>query len=630
VPAGSVAVGNLADWQCTPLTFWPDGSLKHAICAGRANCAPNVERVITLSVGAPLVAPALTEADLLAALPTVTVAVGSHTTTLNSLVGTSARHRTVCSGPIMSNWIYREAVAGSSHLVIWIDVRLYKGGAIEIFPWVENCYFLVPGPTNVVRTCSVTIAGVQRFSQSIDIKHHTRVALVAGNSFSYWVGADPQITPKHDGAYLRATKLVPNYGWYSPSTTTLNALTTAYTPNFIGNVDAAMGNAGTRPGLLEHWQAFYVTTSGDVRAYRAMIANGLASGSWSIHYRDERTNEPFKFAAYPLASLSVPESPAIPAGSGPTNGNYAVTHHPCFAYLPFLITARWFFLEELLFQNSYHYLLSDTIRRRQASGIFFCWNGAYTTRGAGWALRTCAQTLALLPTSHPCHSDLVNQWEQNMIKWRDHLVNGEPYSDQYTTNRNWSNALGVPGHYTDYNADNSRGSAFWTGPWQEAFVIQAVGHAWDLGLPISASARTAHQQVRDYLYKFVVGLAGDGAAGGFNYRYFGVYDVPIGTKAGGNINYYSSWGAAYQEWLAQTPSADRATAPGLSLRYGSGDATAFDLTEGFIGQKIPALAYAVEHGASGAAAAWARITGSTTWGLAGAFSDAPKFGVVPR
>ena len=186
-------------------------------------------------------AAALTEAELASSMPRTVLSAGDFVWTLNSSVGTSDRARTVCTGPVMSNFIYRKPVTGSNHLVLWADVRVYKGGNVEIFPWVENAYFLVAGPINDVRIYNLTIDGVSRFNQSIDVKHHTRVPLLSGSSFSYWTGSDPDITPKHDSAYLKSTKLVPNYGWNSPSATALNALQQSYTPNTLAGINSQHG-----------------------------------------------------------------------------------------------------------------------------------------------------------------------------------------------------------------------------------------------------------------------------------------------------------------------------------------------------------------------------------------------------
>jgi hypothetical protein len=47
---------------------------------------------------------------------------------------------------------------------------------------------------------------------------------------------------------------------------------------------------------------------------------------------------------------------------------------------------------------------------------------------------------------------------------------------------------------------------------------------------------------------------------------------------------------------------------------------------------MPAIAYAVDHGAPGAAAAFARLTGASNWNAiaTSGFDDLPIWGIVPR
>src|SRR5690606_31802616 len=106
VPKGSYLDSDLVDWQATPVTTWPDGSLKHAIIAGRVTCQPNELQQIGLTASPTNRGGAnLSESDLVSTLSAVTLECGTETIALNALIGTAAKHRTVASGPIMSNWL---------------------------------------------------------------------------------------------------------------------------------------------------------------------------------------------------------------------------------------------------------------------------------------------------------------------------------------------------------------------------------------------------------------------------------------------------------------------------------------------------------------------------------------------
>lgn len=636
VPAGEYLVGQgVSQFQADVRNWWTnaDGSphsVKFAVLSGIGG--PEVQLAVA---GAAPQAAALTQGQLAAALPATTIKVGGHTTSLNSLVGTGARQRTVCEGPVMSNWIYRQAVSGSSHLVVWADVRFYANGAIEIFPWVENCYLGVSGATNVVATCTVTIGGTQRFSQSIDIKHHTRVPLLSGSAFSYWVGADPGITPQHDTSYLMDTKLLPNYGWRSPTETRLNGLVQTYTPNTLAGWGSAMGAAGGEGSINGPSTVFYLTSGGDARAYRAAITFGLSSGSWSIHYRDETTQEPFKYSSYPNLSLAS----GLPAASGTTNGTAAVSHLPGFAYVPYLLTGRWFFADEVFFWNNYCYLDNQSGERFGADGIQNT-TQAGSHRRAAWALNSLAHSIVIAPEGHPLRADLIASWEANCEYYRVKFVDGGTYKTR-SFGTAWVSPQGYLGSYDGSGANQSPyGTPNGVNAWFDAgfmtnYVLCVFGTAWDYELPISTAARAKHQAVRDKLYQQVIQRAGDGSA--YNWRRFIVYAFPIGADSQGLP--LDTWYTAAQSYAAYCSayslSPSLPATEGLTLKLHSSEN---DLVYGtsslpYGSSAVMALALAKEHGVPGAADGWRRI--STASNFASSFGpyfngETPSFGVLPR
>lgn len=659
VPAGQFVNSDLADWQAVPTTYWPDGSLRHAIIAGRATCSAAVLKSIALSVSATnRSGTALTETDLAAAMPTVTLVAGGDSFTLNSLIGTAARHRTVCTGPVMSNWLYRRAIAGSSHLVAWFDVRLYKGGAVEIFPWAENGYLTVANPVNDVRTWVLTIGGAQRFNQSIDIKHHTRIPLLSGSTFSYWVGTDPQIVPRHDVAYLRATKMVTNNS-YAPSSAILSNTAEypqTYTPNWLGTTKAAMAATGygNHIGPFPNWQAGFIA-SGDARAYRATVVNGMAAGSWPVHFRAEAgstqgvagyPNEPIKYSLYPNVSIDWSGSPSIPAGSGGNNVDSTASqaapdraHQPSLAYLPWLLTGRWFFLEEQLFWVTWSYLKESNYATREgAKGLWF--DGQ--VRGRGWHARSHAQLLATLPADHPCFADIKYTWEQNCAAYEARYITGTRDSGA------WVNNLGCLGLYSG-NAGvtspyGSAGDYWWDAPWMQDTLILAFGLAREMDVPQSSASKASHIAVSDFGYKHAVGLAGGSGASEHSYRYFGEFETPYATDSAAlpPESWLPDWGAS----LAVRTTYGGGQSPGAlptlsyaepsSVYYGSNPVGADDWAwHSAIAFHLGSLALAAEHGATGAAAAWARVTGATNFSTSGfdtysIWSFTPRSSVQPQ
>lgn len=653
VPSGNYVSADLTDWQATPTTYWPDGSVRHAIIAGRATCTKDVKKVVTL--GTTTSAPsgtALTESDLLAALTAGhnTLTDGSQTIDIRSLVGTAAKHRTVCAGPVMSNWLYRQPITGSDHLVAWFDVRLYKGGAVEIFPWIENGYLLVANPTNDVRTWTLKIGNVQMFSAELDIKHHTRIPLLdnTASSFkhwSYWTGSDPQIEPAVDHGYLMASKMVPNYGWTPKESARAGTelyceFTQAFAPNWLGDTDETMANAGFNKhiGILPMWAATFVA-SGDVRPWRSTIANGLAAGAWPIHYRDESSNEPLEFGDYPNICVKPGVGdPEPPAGSGGVNTNEAlpadpdIAHQPSLAFVPWLMTGRWYFLDEQMFWASWNHMMitPSAEKRNGADGVLI----SDQPRACGWVLRTHAQVLASLPADHPCLDDYQHVWESNMTRYEARYVTGTEASGAWQNAIGWLHSQSESGNSLYYDSTSS--GYWWDANWQQATITMALAIGWDMKVPQSAPSKLSHEAVLMHSYKLFVGQAGDGSAGTFNYRRT-VSRIPIGTDNVGLPvdSYMANWGDIYAvvESLGATGDSGFSALPaGTGMYYFD---TPFEAghwaTNSGTAFCYAALAYAAEHGATGAAAALARIEGSSSWALADdGFEATPIFGIYPR
>lgn len=654
VGASQVAIASGAtDWQCTPLTYWPSGCVRHAIVAGRATCIAGADKVLPLTAGTAPTGTTLSETDLSVSMPATTVEAGAFVWDVKASVGTADRVRTVCAGLVMSNFIYRKQVTGSNHLVLWADVRIYRGGAVEVFPWVENGFLTsATTPTNESRVYKVTMGGVERFNATIDVKHHTRIPLVSGSTFSHW-SSDPQIVPKHDRDYLMETKLVPQYGYTSPATSTLNGLLQSYTPNTLAGISSSMGVAGSSTAIINNQQAYYITSGADARAYRSAIVFGLSGGSWSTHYRDATTHDILKFTDYPSISLQGGGTPAIAGGSGGENGTPVTTHQPSYGYLPFLITARWFFFEESAFWVTWNYAYALSLSRRGwtayntapyryatgSAGVIDPSTGAYAHRGAHWSMSKLAQTLALCPSSHAIFSNLKAAWEANTDYYRARFVDG-------TFAPGWVSPMGMLGEYSGSPGEPTpiapNGStAWWGNVWMANFGAQVWGFASNLDLPQSAQSALDQRAVRDHAFKGIVARAGDGLGSNHNWRRVTVFKFPWGTDGTG-LPPEALWTPqqAYAEYTTRwsLPALDPALGGSLRTHMAddglSGDA---DMTAGssaatdYFPMALSALAYAVDHGAPNAAEGWERIASASNYSaVTTPLSDNPGHGLASR
>jgi hypothetical protein len=366
VPAGKSLIGSVADLQVVPKNVWPDGSLKFAIVSGQATLTAGTPLKVALDLGTPSALAKLTTDSLRQTGATASISAGAFGSASWSSTDWATPFMTWVSGPVMSSWIYRKPIGNDPHLVAWLEVRLYRSGAVEILPWIENGYLNVANPTSKNATYTFTLGGKQRFSAAIDLPNHTRTVLVSGTTLSHWLGAAYQVTPNHDKAYLQGTGVVPTYAATLPANAPIwSYLVSSFQPLQQGNYSTVMGNAGYQPaiGLLPEWDVAYLV-SDDARAYSAVIMNAYSAGRYGIHYRDENTQRPLRFSSYPNlvatgtgtglpGTGSSTRNTYTPAASGTSPQTWDLPHHPSVGYTSYLLTGRFYFMEEVQFADEH-------------------------------------------------------------------------------------------------------------------------------------------------------------------------------------------------------------------------------------------------------------------------------------
>ena len=430
VPSGSTVVADQTNFQFVVKNRWPDGSAKFAIIAGRIDLAANQWKTIGLSVAnAPTSSTtAVTTKDLAATGATASISFGSFGTASWNAGDWGTPTQTVVTGPEMSAFTYRKPIGSDAHLVAWLEVRTYKGGRVEVLPWIENGYLRVAGPTSKPGTATFTLGGTQRFSGSLALLNHQRAVLASGTTLTHWYGGtDPKVLPRHNTAYLMSTKLVPNYrGLTTSSSPVFDRLVTSYTPLAQANFQTDMGATGYDPaiGLLPEWDVAYLTSGGDPRAYRSVLVNGYAAGRYGIHYRDETTQRPLKFSSYPnlvlgdgsgvVAIGASSKGQYTPANSGDSPPTYDSPHHPSMGYMAYLLSGWNYFLEETQLLAATNFLKNNDTSRLFGKGVMETAVGANATRGAAWALRTLIQAATITPDGDPLRTELVNSVAENI------------------------------------------------------------------------------------------------------------------------------------------------------------------------------------------------------------------------
>jgi hypothetical protein len=132
------------------------------------------------------------------------------------------------------------------------------------------------------------------------------------------------------------------------------ALAERPTPFALANIDPALGAGGATDnvGPLPAWDMAFVTT-GDARAYWAVLGNAEAMGRFGLYYVDEVTGNPVEPSRYPNLRASgggVSDawggSPGTPSPSGGTSSpSWYYSHGPKGGYLAYLLTGEWHHLQ---------------------------------------------------------------------------------------------------------------------------------------------------------------------------------------------------------------------------------------------------------------------------------------------
>lgn len=629
IPAGSTVGSSLSVLQVTPRTTWPDGSLKFAQIAGFADLTANslltvrLRRVAASAGSAAL----LTVADLKKTGITAEVGAGSLGTASFGAADWDAPQATWVSGAQMSSWVFRKPVGSDAHLVAWLEVRLFAGGAVEVLPWIENGYLMVAGPTSKAATYTFKINGTQRFSATIDLSHHCRTALINGTALSYWLGTDPDVTPRHDLAYLQATEQVPTYSArVDANGAVAQWLVTSYTPldkaNFTYAGDSMAATGYQEPiGLLPMHDALYLTCESS-NTYAAVVRNGFAAGRYPLFYRDEKTQRPIRFSQYPNLVLhkdsrvsdlgSSTRSQFTPQPTGTQSPRWDCAHSPSVGYMAYLVTGRWYFMEQVQFAATLNYLskADEPNMRRGSQGLVQSCFGGWQTRSAAWQWRALTQALNVTPDDDTTlRQEFINCVQSNIENF--HAV----YVAQPNNPYGWIQ----PGE--GYENIMQFGAV-----WQQDFVTAAFGYSLSMGLPVPAAVETKHAAF--FRWKARSAVMRLGPATGFWYVNAAVYTMSISPVAvpdfqTGKGPWYPNDAAVYLASYASLPAWFGAVEGKLAGEIMPGDRAAW-------GNLTTAMAYAVRHGVDGAATAYQRLISASNYpALRDAFNSAPVWSVAP-
>jgi hypothetical protein len=628
--AGESLTGQLADGTTFPLQLdvkatHPDGSVRHAVLsASLPKISASQTITVRLAKTAPTASVAATPSALLAAGFTAGVNItlnGQRYTVSADALLKNGTYKTWLSGPVVNEWLASAPLKDSAgvahpHLSARFAIRSYTGlNKAKVDVTIENDWAFEPAPQNFTYDAQIVVGGQTVYSQAaLTHLNHARWRK------EFWWGGEPQVHIKHNIGYLIASKALPNYDQsvvISPAS--LTAMDSSWTgpsiePMGVGIAATYMPTTGAHLdiGLLPSWAASYLLSM-DKRAKKVTLGTATLAGSWSAHYRNKITDRPVSVADFPYMTVlgnasdtfnpatqkyeSFPACPAQTACATPYVHDSA--HQPAFAYLPYLVTGDYYYLEELQFWAMWDTFMDNPNYREHGKGLVI----NDQVRGQAWNMRTLSEAAYITPDNDPLKPQLEG-FVSNNLDW---------YLANYVNNPT-ANSLGAIVHAYALGYQDSTALS----PWMDDFFTATMGHLADLGY---AKAKT----VLMWKAKFPIDrMIGAGAcwidAASYNLKVRDSASSPFYTTIG---QAYAANHAADFDALACGGSA---MASALQLQVG--EMTGYSLFEmGYPSNMQAALASSVDSGRPGAAAAWKLFMARS---VKPDYSANPQFAIVPR
>ena len=622
---GRLEDGTLVQLQLDVKALHPDGSVRHAIVSAIVpGLASAQTRTMTLmKTDAPNNAGALSPKTLLsngfsASVHAVINGV-EYKASADDLIKSGWKYNTWMSGAIANEWqvsapLRSAAGAEHPHLTARFAIRWYdsiKKARVDVT--VENNWAYELNPSNITYDAKVVVRGQEVYVKpAMTHLHHSRWRKL------FWWGEAPQVHVRHNTAYLIASRAVPNYD--QNVVTTESALKTlmskwtgaAIEPMGVGLANPYMPATGGRNdiGIMPGWAANYLLSM-DPRAKTVTMGTADLAGSWSAHYRDKNTDRPISLIDYPYMTMLGTKGdtknpatgqyeifPSCPTSVCTTPNKHDASHQPGFAYLPYLVTGDYYYLEELQFWAMYNVFQSNPGYRSNIQGLLH----REQVRGQAWSIRTLAEAAYITPDNDRLKSHFARILQSNM-DW---------YNANYTNNAA-ANVFGVIDTKGAVIYNSKRGIA----PWQDDFFTSAVGHAAELGFDgakalLGWKAKAPVLRMTDSMCWI------DGSLYSMNIR--DSETSPMYTTMAQVV------AASQSEGFRALACGSAEMASFLGLKVGEMTGYSSSVT-GYPSNMQPALAYAVDANLPNGAAAWTRFMARS---VKPNYGSSPQFAIVPR
>jgi hypothetical protein len=441
-------------------------------------------------------------------------------------------------GPLCTEWLVDGPLTGPDgrpdpDLHARFQVRAYRGGPIRVSVCVENCWDTWGG--FVRYDAKVTVNGRRVFARK-DVSHRrlSRWRKV------FWTGGRQAVEIAHEPAYLVGTGAVPHYDVTLDveAHKKVDLAGDRFQIMGRGYLTHYMPTTGGRPeiGAYPRWAVEYLLTQDPGRKELTLL-NGDLAGSWPVHVRARETGRILSVDRRPKFWLDPrgrqghkPEwkpNRFQPPGDRKRRLYPDIAHQPSLAYLPYLATGDYYYLEEAYFWANYCLIACNPAYSGEDDRSI-----CGQVRGKAWALRNIADAATIAPSDHPEGAYFADKIGNSLRVWTRVTLGPPEYSK-----------LGFWGLRSVRNA-RIKGAANpqWMVmvPWEFDYLIWSLHHADELGFDKAGG-------VRDYLLRWRVGTLTH--APDFDPNRAAQYRMVVAEKnpETGKINWYDTWARLHAE-----------------------------------------------------------------------------------
>lgn len=362
--------------------------------------------------------------------------------------------------------------------------------------------------------------------------------------------------PRYDAGFAVASSIrdeVAKGGGVADRAPLDSAMITQYMPNTGGRMDI---------GPLPTWSVVDLL-EGSAATRRAVLANGDAAGAIPWHIRDRKTGRPLSLDDHPDLWLDSRGEDSVegvlPEAFNQESNGWTIddAHQPSLTYLPYLLTGRQYYRDELTQQAAYNLLSYDADYRGGAAGLIIGKNGDswQQVRAMAWFLRTLANAAYILPSDDPMQAYFDQKLRGNLAK----LV------QVYVTDRKLKDAGPVEGWIPGAMDEKDT-----LAPWMQGFL--AVVLTWTNDMGYADAGRTV-----GFMSNFLSGLY-TSKDKGLDPALAVAYELPVRDYKQDRL--YNTWAEVYKESDLDDISSDeiRETFGDYAMIMRAANAGAFSIT----------------------------------------------------